>query len=57
MASLKNYYCGPELSKEEILQTVDTFSGGTIGLEKNEVTGIATITINHLQKKMPIQVS
>lgn len=46
-----SYYNGPETDVEEICQQFSKFEGGKIELSKDGDTGIATITINHTNRK------
>ena len=46
-----SHYEGLETDIDEICQQFSRYEGGKIDLTKDEDTGIATITINHAERK------
>ena len=46
-----SHYAGPESDIEDICRQLSTLEGGKVELLKDEETGIATIRINHPERR------
>ena len=46
-----HYYTGPETSPNDICNQFSKYEGGKVELFKNDETGVATVRINHPERR------